>query len=137
MLVDHVMVGAWNGAGPDRRLDPDVDTGDLGADEGAAGNAVIFYHEIYGQQLAVSSSWQLAERTIRIYTCTCIYTPRGRSKYKNQHNPVAHPMSSNHWLSLAGWPPPLYITTSPNILYIFGILAEWIILIGIDKSWFI
>lgn len=72
MLVDHVMVGTWNEAGPDRRLDPDVDTGDLGADEGAAGNAVIFYHEIYGQQLAVSSSWQLAERTMHVY----VFIPR-------------------------------------------------------------
>lgn len=54
MLVDHVMVGTWNRVG--RRLDPDVDTGDLGADEGAAENAVIFYHEIYGQQLAVVGS---------------------------------------------------------------------------------
>lgn len=127
MLVDHVIVGTWNGVGPDMRLDPDVDMGDLGADEGAAGNAVIFYHEIYGQQLAVSSSWQLAKRTIHIYT------PRGRSKYKNQHNPVAHPISSYHWLSLA-WPHHRRRILRPHP--ISCILAEWIILIGTDKGWF-
>lgn len=94
MLVDHVMVGAWNGAGPGRRLDPDIDTGDLGAVEGAAGNAVIFYHEICGQQLAVSSSWQLAERTIHVH----VFIPRvEEANIKTNTTPsVAHPMSSNH-----------------------------------------
>lgn len=47
IFVDHVTVGTWNGA--EKGLGPDVDAGDLGADEGIAvgrEDADIFYHEI-------------------------------------------------------------------------------------------
>lgn len=62
IFVDHVMVGTWNGA--DRGLDPAVDAGDLGADEGIAVGREDADISLLRDLAAVARS--VAERTIYI-----------------------------------------------------------------------
>lgn len=62
IFVDHVMVGTWNGA--DRGLNPVVDAGDLGTDEGIAVGREDA--DIFLSRDLVTVAEGVAERTILI-----------------------------------------------------------------------
>lgn len=125
ILVDHVIEGTINDAGTDdgeavKILDPVVDAGDLGADEGAAVSEGIVYRSDITR---CTAAWQQVLKKNRAERK--IFIPRVEEANIGAQHPVAPP--SGHWLSLAGWGILNYYTvgapytTSPNSYLARGI----------------